>query len=144
MEIPEDINFQLKKHISYAYEGETINGKFITLYAPTKKQMEQCVFLKQAFFRAAKSIESDGKEEKDESTEIKGQDIISLLYSSDADMHKVLLSGIALLKSGAAKMEGVKDLTMPMIDQMAQEDLENIVGEYIANFIVASLMNQDS
>ncbi len=144
MDIQDEIIFQLKKPIEYAYEGATVNGSFITLYAPTRKQMEQCVFLKQTFFQAAKSIETDGKAEKDESAEIKGQDVISLLYSSYCDMNKVLLSGIALFRSGAAKIEGVKDLTGPMIDQMSQDDLENSIGEYIANFIIASLMNQDS
>lgn len=144
MDIQEEITFQLKKYIPYAYEGEEIDGKFIILYSPTRKQMEQCVFLKQAFFKAAKSIESDGKQEKGESTEIKGQDIMSLLYSSDVDMHKVILSGIALLKSGVAKIEGVKDMTSPMIDKMGQDDLENIIGEYIANFIVASLMKDST
>ncbi len=144
MDIPEEITFQLKKHIHYSYEGEEIFGKFIILYSPTKKQMKECVFLKQAFFRAANSIKSDGTEDKDQTQEIKGQDIISLLYSSDADMHKVLLSGIALLKSGAAKIEGVKDMTSPMIEEMGHDDLENIIGEYIANFIVASLMNENN
>lgn len=144
MDILEDINFQLKKPIQYAYQGETIEGKFITLISPTRKQMEQCVFLKQTFFQAAKNIQSDAKDQKEESEKIKGQDIISLLYSSNCDMNKVLLNGIALFRSGAAKIEGVKDLTAPMIDQMSQDDLENSIGEYIANFIVASLMNQDS
>ena len=129
MDIPEEVTFQLKKYIPYAYEGEEIEGKFIILYSPTTKQREQCVFLKQAFFRAAKSVESDGKEDKGEAEEIKGQDIISLLYSSDADMNKVMLNGIALLKSGAAIIGGVKDMTSPMIDKMGQNDLENCIGE---------------
>lgn len=148
MNLPDSINFELSKPIPYSYEGQELQGTFITLYQPTRKNMDECIFLKQAFFDAAMSVnDEDGDSTQDkpkEDEQIKGEDIIALFYRQKIDMKKVVANGISILRSGAAKIEGVKDLTAPMIDHLSCRDLENIIGAYVGNFIVSSLMKPNT
>ena len=55
---------------------------------------------------------------------------------------KIFLHGAELLKSqGIAKIEGVEKMTGPIVGKLAQEDLEEMLGAYLVNFILASVSN---
>lgn len=138
--------FELSSPMKYDSGGEKVEGKFITLLAPTKKQMENNIALKEAFFSAVKNIDdgSGGKPSEDATENPSGQDIIDMMYMGGVNMHKVLLSAIELFKSGVAKVEGTEKLTQPLIDKMSQDDLESMTGEYIVNFTIASFLNRQA
>lgn len=141
-----EIDFPLNKKIPYAKDGEQVKGSFVKMFPPSSKQLTQCAFLKQSFIRAvteqARNNPNAEKESGDEAR-IKGQDIIYLLYGSESvDMAKILLSAIELFKSGVAMIEGEVKMTKPLLDEMSNDDLEGMLGEYLANFILRSVLSK--
>lgn len=141
-----EIKIELKTNLPYAYKGEKLEGTFITLIAPAYKQFEYCVPLKQMVFRVmakmADSSDGDTNDETDSESALKGRDLISMMYQSDEDMIKFLLYGERLLLSGIAQVEGCEKLTTPLRKSMDSEDFENVLGEYIVNFILASVLSR--
>lgn len=150
--MPEEINFALTRKIPYAFEGETVDGGFIRLIAPSHKQLIHCTELKQAFMRSMSEMDQkyspseieDMKRTLGESgSKMDAAGIISTLYmSKTVDMVKVLLNAVELFKSGVAKLDGVQELNKPLVDLMLQEDLERMTGEYMVNFILRSVLKE--
>lgn len=137
-------DFELTKPFKYAHAGEQVEAKFIQFTSPSKKQMEHNVFLKQSFFKAVKSMEDrvTSKTERENTDDsITGEEVIAMLYMTpEVDMFKVLLSAIELFKTGVATADGEEKLTQPMIDQICQDDIETMTGDYIVNFTIASFL----
>lgn len=141
----EEVMVELSTGFEYAFKGDTKTAEFITLMPPTFKQIDKIAPIKQAFVRAVTGLNSDkdrdpDREDGDEDYKIKGLEVIGLLYQSDCDMVKVLLHAKELFSSGAALVEGEAKLTFPLMEKMDVDDFENLLGEYIANFITPSLM----
>ncbi|MEE9222966.1 MAG: hypothetical protein V3V40_05875 [Nitrosomonadaceae bacterium] len=154
-----EFQFELTKPIKYDAGGEKVEGAFITLAHPSYKQMDKCVPLKQAFYRAAADIDADTEAvaaavataaaaaaatgATPEDTDITPEGLISLFYQSDEDMVKIILYGVELFKSpGIALIDGSTSMTHPMIEQLSQDDLENMLGQYMVNFILASALSK--
>jgi len=147
MKEKKEIDFPLTTKIEYATkEGETAKGTFIKMLPPSSKQLTQCAFLKQSFIRAVtEQARNNPNAEKDteSGSKIKGQDIVYLLYGSETvDMAKILLSSIELFKSGVAMIDGEVKVTKPILDEMSNDDLEGMLGEYLANFILRSVLSK--
>lgn len=148
----EEFDFVLTKKIPYSDDGVEVEGSFIKLTAPSSKQLTNCTELKQAFMRAIgdmdkkytkEEIEDAKKSLGDSKQDMDGSGIMSTLYmSKNVDMVKVLISAIELFRTGVAEIEGKKELTKPLIDLMSQEDLERMTGEYMANFILRSVLKE--
>lgn len=137
-----EVDFPLTTGVPYAKNGEEVEGVFIKLHAPSAKQLKECTTLKQAFFQAISAFqdrEAPKTETKDDAN-IDGEAIISALYMSDVDMVKVLLNAKELFVSGVALIDGEIKLTRPILDAMSQDDLEAMTGEYMANFILSSVL----
>lgn len=144
MEEIQEIDFPLTTKISYAFEGEEVEGSFVKLTPPSAKQLSHCAFLKQSFIRACAEQQRNnpGQKEPASDEKVSGQDIIYMLYgSSSTDMAKVLISGIELFKTGVAMIDGETKMTKPLLDKMSNDDLEGMLGEYLANFILQSVLN---
>jgi len=139
-----EVNYTLSTPIEYAYRGEQVEGTFVTMKAPTSRNMSECAALKQAFFRALPqddTVEADAREEGE--AEITGEGIMTLItMSKDVELATVLVTGRELLTSGVALVEGEEKLTKPLLDKISQDDLEGMVGEYMANFILASALQR--
>lgn len=140
--------FELTTPIKYhdTTEGVEVEASFITLFAPTFKVMERTAPLKQSFFRAMASLQDDEKEQEPknqgEEQELTPEALISLLYQSDEDMFKVLLHAVALFRTkGVAKVQGTVDLNALLIEQLGQDQLEEMLGQYMVNFILASVLS---
>jgi len=138
------ISVDLSQPIEYAKGGELEAGTFITMDPPSSRNMTECAALKQAFFRA---LPKDGTVETDDtdsnSAEITGEAIMTLItMSKDVELGTVLLLAKELLTSGVAKVEGEVKLTKPLFDNLSQDDVELLVGEYMANFILASALQR--
>lgn len=143
----EEFDYPLTKPIPYASGGGSEEvGTFIKLSAPSSKQLTHCAQLKQAFVRAVTEQVKNNPNAKEDSgpgKEIKGEDIVYLLYGSEsADMAKILLSAVELFASGVAQVEGEVKLTKPLIADMSNDDLEGMLGAYMANFILRSVLNK--
>ena len=141
MDEKKEVIYSLLSPIKYAQGGDEVEANFLTLLSPTSKQLKNCARLKQAFFRAIKELNSN-EESSEKDAQITGPDCINLLYMSSAEMDKVLLEAIELFRSGVVLVEGGPLLKDAHIKQMAHEDIEGMLGEYLANFIIASLMTQ--
>lgn len=143
-----EVIYELKQPFKYAVKEDMQEASFVTLIAPTYKQMSDMIPIKQAFTAAITEI-SDGstkneaatRDEGEDHSEITGGDVMPIMLSWSGDMVKVMLHSAELFKAGAALVDGESRLTAPLLDKMALEDVEGLVGAYIANFIAQSLMN---
>lgn len=137
---------ELKDPFSYASKGSTVEAKFITLTAPTFKQLDKVAPIKQAFMSAIAEV-TEGADteaaEADDTTDegIDGAQVLQVMYRASEKMTTVLLHAEQLFKSGAAMVDGEEKLTSELMGKMSFDDFEGLVGAYIANFIAPSLMD---
>jgi hypothetical protein len=139
----DDIIIELKKPVPYAKKGEIENATFVTLQPPTFKQIDKVAPLKQAFMSAIKELEGvEGTAEPGESEqEITGGQVMAIMYRSQVNMAAVFVHAQELFKNGGALLDGEAKLTVPLLEKMELSDIEKLVGEYIANFIMPSLLD---
>ncbi len=139
-----EFQFELNTPVKYHSGGEEVDGNFITLTAPSKKQMKNNIALKEAFFKAVSAQETQTSSESkiSEQPELTGVDVIDMMYISGVPMHSVLLSATELFKSGVAKIDGTVSLTQPILDEINQDDLEAMTGDYMVNFTLASFLKR--
>lgn len=149
MEKQTEFIHELEHSFEYALKGQTATASGIKLLAPTNKQMKFTAPLKQHFLRAARSIQMEqsdqGKEEElpeSSSDELEVDDVLSILFLSDEDIMKPLLIAKELFKSGMALIDGEVKLTDPLIDLIDPDEFQELVAEYIINFILASSLEK--
>lgn len=139
---------ELKVPFDYAYLGETTKANFITLKAPSGKTPYRAE-LKQCFFRALNndtnatvntvSVDSDDKKQEIPS----GSEIVQLIcMSRHVELSVFLEYGKKLLTSGVALIDGETKLTKLLIESMDPDELEEMLGDYMANFILASALRK--
>ena len=145
--INDTFDHELELPFQYAYKGDLQEASFVTLKAPSSKHISYCADLKQAFMRAlptdggasAAEGDKDGKGVDD----LDGESIMMLIsMSKDVDLKTVLISARELFASGLAFVDGETKMTKPMVDEMSQDDLENMLGKYYLNFILASWLRK--
>lgn len=139
--------YELKHPFEYAHKGDTQEASFITLFAPTFKQVGRMAPIKQAFTSAIEEVTKtvDTSQETgdagDDNDKVTAAQVMQLMYRWSGDMTGVFLHAQELFKSGAALVDGETKLTTPLMEKMQMVDFEGLVGEYIANFIAPSLMD---
>jgi len=129
--------------------GEETEASFITLKEPSVKQLTACSTLKQAFMRVIASeatnsgdtaaVDTDADTDADTDTGAMEDNIMNALYASDEDIAKLFLTAKELFRE-VALVDGEKKVTVPMLDAMCIEDIEKMTGKYMANFILASVL----
>lgn len=129
--------------------GEETEVCSILIKSPSTKQRKHAFTLKQEFMRAMmqqqeslsdeakKAAEEKAKKEKD--ADISSQEIIFMVMASDVDFDKFNETFRHLITSGCAEISGDKFTTFHY-DQLSLDDAENILGEYMKHFLVASLL----
>ncbi len=140
----ESMVFELTEPFEYASGGDMVSANFIELTPPTSRNMTECSALKQAFYRAIPEggRDDDDKPEKEDTDDITGSEVISMiLRSKDVDLITVLLHAKELFKS-VGLVDGEVKFGKPLIDLMDPDDFENMVGEYLVNFILASTLRK--
>ena len=140
-------DFYLDTPLSYSSGSSQHDATFIRLYAPSSKVSRECSALKQAFLRAVPKEASTGaKAQADNSAadNLIGSDVIDILaMSADVELPDVLDIGKRLLLApNIAKVEGEAKFTNALLERLSQEDFENMVGEYLVNFILASTLSK--
>ena len=148
--VSKEFNFKLGADFSYGTtDGNESETSFITFTAPTSKNRKECMFLKQSFFRALNSIPSSNKSAGDAveaNKEFDGSDIITLFAMSSADLHEVCEVARKIFISGVGKMGGDGKLTGNLLDniedKLSTEVIQEMVGEYLVNFILRSSLNK--
>ncbi len=143
-----ELIYELKVPFNYAYQGEPTKANFITLTAPSVKTPGRAE-LKQCFLRALNndtnaagntvSIDSDDKKQETPS----GGEIIQMIcMSRHVELSVFLEYGKKLLTSGVALIDGETKLIKPHIESMDPDELEEMLGGYMANFILASALKK--
>ena len=87
------------------------------------------------------SVLKEEAEEKGEDLKTDGKQALTILYGSDSKIESFFIYAQELFKSGAALVDGEGKLTTPLMEKMDASDFEGLTGEYIANFIIPSLMD---
>lgn len=145
-----ECRYELKDQLQYSYKGEMKTASFITMTAPSFKQLKDVTPIKQALMSAITEVSADtsiaeiaGKEagpaEPAEADGIDAQTIMQLLYRWSGDLTAVMRKAESLFKSGAALIDGETMITNALLEKMSLKDFEGLVGAYLANFIVPSL-----
>lgn len=139
-----EFNHTLIRPFRYAFKGEHVEAQFIRLHAPTSRNRKECSLLKQAFFRAIKDAPDapNGRAQADDQ-KVEGDDVMMLIsMSQNVDLDAVLEAARKLFTSGVAQVDGEEKLTAHLIDQMSLEDLEKMVGDYLAFFTLRSALQK--
>lgn len=140
-----EVIYTLINPIEYAWKGEKTEGSFITLTAPTFKMITKAAPIKQAFMSAITEFQKNVSVEADPSSSdgsnVTAKQIMQILYSSSINVNSLFLNAQELFKSGLAMLDGQQSLTVPLMEKMSVDDFEGLLGEYIANFILPSLIN---
>lgn len=137
-----EIHFDLKKNpVKYSYEGQDTDGNFIILAEPSLKILPKLAYFKAAFMSASVKIpdsnEAEDTKEKNASEETDPNMIVNMLYAYHDDMEELITKAKALFtKTGVAAVEGVQNLTMPILETMHPRDFERMLGVYYVNFIL--------
>lgn len=137
------MQYELKDPFDYAYQGETQKASFVTLIAPSVKQLQHFTPIKQAFSAAINEIASTNESSAASGDAKTGAtEVLQLMHVWTGDLSKVYLHAQQLFKAGVALIDGETTFTTPLLEKMSVTDFEGLVGEYIANFIVPSLIGE--
>jgi len=138
-----EFTFALSNPLEYMEAGNISFAKELILKAPSNKQRNEAAKLKQGFFRALKGmangkgeVATDTKDSKKDET-ISGTEVMSVIMMSDVDLADYQDAFRTLLLNDTC-FAGVQKLTAPMYDKLSDADTEKLMGEYIANFLLAS------
>ena len=137
-----ELLIELESPIMVAGNGDESEINIISLDPPTGKIAHLCAEIKSAFFSSITNLPTDGAEEaKKDKSEINGKDMISMMYMSGTDMKKVIITAKEIIKA-VGLLGGEKVVTQPLVDKMSPDDIENCLGEYMANFILKSALRE--
>ncbi len=152
MELEKEYNYELQYGpLKYAKDGELVEAEWITLNPPTSYNSKECAFLKQAVYRSLpertpEEVEKAKETLKEQEVEavITGEEILMLLYKSQhVELANVLVVARDLFSSkGIALVDGEEKVTKKILDEMHPQDFEEMLGEYIARFIMASVFQK--
>ena len=138
-----EVTYELKNQFSYAYKGEMKKAQFITMAAPSFKQVDKIAPLKQALMAAIRDIQeiaTGAADKSDARGEITGQEVMQLLYQGKGSVAAVMGHARQLFISGTALIDGETRFSLALLDEVSLDDVEGMLGEYLAAFIVPSLM----
>ncbi len=158
-EFKSEFTFTLRKPIPWINQLNQGTEEFtneLILKAPSNRQRHQTAALSQGFLRAIhygqksaraqqhiadvnfRSKNNDNKSDNEKT--LTGAEILSAVMLSDVDyvayqetFRTLLLNDIAFVSDG-------QKLTSPLYDKMSGEDTQKLMGEYIAIFLISSLM----
>lgn len=147
-----ELNITLQEPINVSKNGEMIESCEITIYSPASSQINEVCVLDNAVGKAQMALmdspffekmfkqnkDSVSKPQSDEGMD--GNSIIELLSKSgEVGVYQRCFDSLKkILKSGKkADIEG-QPMTEVLFEQISIPDVKKILGEYIANFIIAS------
>lgn len=151
-ELVTEFDFPLTTPVPYSHEGEQVKAQYVRLHAPTSRHVRPCAVLEQAFMRAIQDSVTDeivsaadkGEEATTEKpAALKGSGVISAIaMSGSTDLATVLETARDLFtdkKEPVALLDGETRLTRFTADKISHIDLRNMVGQYMATFLLASV-----
>lgn len=146
-------DFNLSTPITYHKEGESETAQVLTLYAPAKRNRKQTIKIKKGFYRAMnyhqaqnndkEAVAASSDADKAADAELSGSEVLMAIYMSDVDMTSFDKAFEELLLSpGICKVDDSVGLTSPILDELSDGDVDRLLGDYMENFFLGSLMDQ--
>jgi len=135
--------FTLSEPIEYSTKGEVREGTSITFYAPKANQRKKVMKLKQTFFQSLPKGDGTPQQEKqtpNEVPEIDGDAVLFIVAQSTADYAEFIEIGRSVICDRNAKIDDNEYLTVVTLDKVDIDEMEKMVGQYVANFIVKSAL----
>jgi len=148
-----EIEYCLKSPIKYAGDGGQIDGYKLILKAPSGKNIYHRALLKQQLMIAFQWMESqkpksapdanatakpDAKLTEDDIKDAGDALALAIYAAPGVDINRVLGEFAQLLIEGACSVEGEKDLTRSLFEKITLDDVDAMLGQYLANFIMPS------
>ena len=149
----EEYEYQLKKEIMIAENGSMVPVGSVLLVAPSAKNSRAATGLQRLVQQSLSAKASDKEPTEEEKKKAQAQsdadkdkpirerfparDVINVIAASDLsgntleDAKNLLFS---LLTNGCAKMND-RDARQGDLDKLSLYDVQNILGEYVANFL---------
>lgn len=145
--IKSEFTFTLTNSIKFTEGGSQADGTTLLLKAPSNKHRRESAILKQGFFRAVKDMQQDNAPENVDTTaqqddEDQGEGIVSLISMSDVDLVKYQESFRDLLLNDVCYVNSTVKLTAPLYDSLSEVDTSKLMGDYLANFLLASQLQK--
>jgi len=144
-------DFNLTTPIDYTNkDGMKTQGWVISVIAPSNKHLMWVSKLRQAVCKCIISQASSEKEKtlknNEKSQEISDEEaaagIMMQLSSSDDDIYPLFTALSEILTSGCGILDGNMPLTNSLYKEMSAEDTTNLLGAYLYNFFISSLMKK--
>lgn len=164
-----NVNVKLSTSIKYAYEGALVDAQFIEMSRPTARQIHLTSIIRSIFqsnmmeqtqkmqdfskvfeametiknekAEADKKLSAEGKEPTKEKDEMLApNECVTILYSNQDRVEKLVITFTELLRSGLFKIDGEVPLTKPLIDSIDSDDFDNLLGSFVSNFTYASMI----
>ena len=146
-----EVNYQLLNKLSYTHAQEgACEGTFISMKAPSVRHLSHVAPMKQSFMSAVAessakvsgSVDTPDKD-KDDSDSMDGSAIIGILEASSVDMNKYVKSfSKMIIHTNLFQIEGETKFTETLLDNLSVEDFYGLMGDYMLNFILASLIKK--
>lgn len=141
MSIQRTIEYELKVPINVGQDGQLIECSKVILKAPTAKNRNECLFLKQAFLRALPKEVTSGATSSQDDDMPEGSDVIMFIGASSVDLKEIFDVAKRLFTNKVATLDG-ENMTSPIFDSIDMDDLEGLLGEYMINFILGSILSK--
>lgn len=144
MSTKEQIEILLQEPLEVHKNGETVEVETLMLKAPTYRDRYDVLKLKQGFLgavrEATQSIAGDvNSTSQREKPKFKPEDVINFLLASntlDFERYAGNLKNI-LCRDGCELAGGIK-MTSLLFDKLSLKDFENILGSYVADFLLST------
>jgi hypothetical protein len=138
--------YELKVPFKYAHkDGDAHDAIFISMVAPNYKQIDKVAPIEQAMMGAlneagSRSTATVKKEEIDD-TAITGPEALSSMRLWSGNLAVFYKQCEKLFESGVAKIDGETLFTKALFEKMDPKDYYGLVGAYLANFTIPSLLD---
>lgn len=142
MKLRQEFEYQLNQPLEYHSGGAVVEAKTLLCVAPSMNQLNQTAKLKQGFFKALKNAQQSRNQAQETQApadvDLNADMVMGILYMGDIDLVDYFNDFKSLLINGVCKIDGLVDLSAHNLNKMAISDLEQLLGQYIANFLIPS------
>lgn len=141
-----EFEYKFIDEFKYQSGGDVIFAKKLILKAPSNKNRFQVAALQQVFMEAVALIkkqnpDSEDAESKENSSEFDGEQILAMLMLSGINLSIMYESFVELLRAkDICMIDGTEQMTNYLLETMSILDMQNLMGEYFANFLLPSFL----
>lgn len=146
-----ELNFTLEMPLEkIAMGGVETTVTELVLHAPPAKHKKYPIKMRKIFSAAMMSLADNRKEQEvkpQEESDLDGESVIQMLYMANADiekMHDLFKELICLKGMNVCLMNDSEPLTEFCYDKIDANDIDRLLGDYLANFMVPSWMPKDT